>query len=101
MKPSTIKQLRAAAHRNKIKAIVSVGMKGLTESVMNEIQSALNHHELLKLKIPALDKAEKTALVMKICKVTGAEKIQQIGHTLTIYKLNKEIDHFKDERKEK
>lgn len=101
MKPSTVKQLRAAAHRNKIKAIVTIGMKGLTESVMNEIQSALNHHELLKLKIPALEKEEKTALVKRICHETGAQKIQQIGHTLTIYKLNREIDQFKDERREK
>ncbi len=101
MKPSTVKQLRAAAHRNKIKAIVSIGMKGLTESVMNEIQIALKHHELLKLKIPALEKEEKTALVELICKQTNAQKIQQIGHTLTIYKLNKDIDQYKEERKEK
>lgn len=101
MKSSTVKKLRAAAHRNKIKAIVSVGMKGLTESVMNEIQSALDHHELLKIKIPALEKEEKAALVMKICKKTDSHKIQQIGHTLTIYKLNRDIDQFKEERKEK
>ena len=101
MKPSTVKQLRAAAHRNKIKAIVSIGMKGLTEPVMNEIKIALNHHELLKIKIPALEKEEKKALVEKICKTNDAHKIQQIGHTLTIYKLNRDIDQFKDDRKEK
>jgi len=101
MKPSTVKQLRAAAHRNKIKAIVTVGMKGLSEPVMNEIKIALNHHELLKLKIPALEKQEKTALVEKICKATDAQKIQQIGHTLILYKLNKDLDQFKEERKEK
>ena len=101
MKPSTVKQLRAAAHRNKIKAIVTIGMKGLTEPVMAEIKIALNHHELLKLKIPALEKEEKTKLVNQICHETGGQKIQQIGHTLTIYKLNRDADQFKEERKEK
>lgn len=101
MKPSTVKQLRAAAHRNKIKAIVTVGMKGLSDSVMNEIDLALNHHELLKIKIPALEKEEKNALIEKICKATGAQKIQQIGHTLTIFKLNPKIDQFNSERQDK
>ncbi len=101
MKSSTVKQLRAAAHRNKIKAIVTIGMKGLTESVMEEIKSALNHHELLKIKIPALEKDEKKALVDNICTKTASQKIQTIGHTLIIYKLNKDIDQFKAERKEK
>ena len=101
MKPSTIKQLRAAAHRNKIKAIVTVGMKGLSDNVMNEINLALNHHELLKIKIPALEKVEKNALVEKICKLTASQKVQQIGHTLTIYKLNPKIDQYKAERQDK
>lgn len=101
MKPATIKQLRAAAHRNKLKAIVTIGMKGLTETVMNEIQIALNHHELLKIKIPALEKTDKNELVETICQQAEAEKIQLIGHVLVIYKLNKETDRYKNERKEK
>ncbi|MBL7004856.1 MAG: YhbY family RNA-binding protein [Gammaproteobacteria bacterium] len=101
MKPSTIKQLRSAAHRNKLKPIVTIGMKGLTDAVMAEIKIALDHHELLKLKIPALDKEEKFALVNKICSQTQAEKIQLIGHVLVIFKLNPDIDQYKNERKEK
>lgn len=101
MKPSTIKQLRACAHRNKLKAIVTIGMKGLTESVLNELNIALNHHELLKIKVPALEKTEKNELVDTICTQTGAQKIQLIGHTLIIYKLNKDIDQYKNERKDK
>lgn len=100
MKPSVIKQLRASAHRNKLKPVVMIGMKGLTEAVIDEMEMALNHHELIKIKVPALEKQDKLKLVDEICDATQAEKIQLIGNTLVLYKLNKETDRYKKERQE-
>lgn len=100
MKPSAIKQLRASAHRNKLKPVVIIGMKGLTDAVLDEIKIALNHHELIKIKIPALEKPEKLELVNSICNITEAVKVQLIGNTLVIYKLNKDTDRYHKERQQ-
>ena len=50
-----IKRLRAEGHRLKLKPVVTIGQKGLTENLHNEIDQALSHHELVKLRIPARD----------------------------------------------
>ena len=51
-----IKRLRAEGHRLKLKPVVIIGQKGLTENLHHEVDTALGHHELIKLRIPALDK---------------------------------------------
>ena len=43
-----IKQLRAEGHRLKLKPVVIIGQKGLSENLHAEIDAALSHHELLK-----------------------------------------------------
>jgi len=44
-----IKQLKALAH--KLKPIVTVGQHGMKESINDEIDIALNFHQLVKVKI--------------------------------------------------
>ena len=53
--------LRGIAHSKN--PIVSIGNKGLTEAVLNEIEIALEHHEILKIKLPGTSKSEKTSLL--------------------------------------
>jgi len=55
---------------------------------------ALSHHELLKLRIPALDKAAKRELAALICARHDAQLIQSIGNVIVIYRSNPEIDRF-------
>jgi RNA-binding protein YhbY len=43
-----VKRLRAEGHRLKLKPVVIIGQKGLSENLHQEIDSALDHHELLK-----------------------------------------------------
>ena len=62
-----VKKLRAEGHRLKLKPVVTVGQKGLGESLHNEIEVALNHHELLKLRIPGADRAAKRELAEMLC----------------------------------
>ena len=49
MNKNAIKYLRGISHN--IKPVVMVADKGLTENVMNEIDIALDKHELIKIKI--------------------------------------------------
>ncbi len=69
-----------------MKPIVQLGSNGLTEGVVAEIDSALNHHELIKVKVPSDDREEKSLIMDAIIRETNAHKLQVIGHTLIIYR---------------
>lgn len=79
-----IKQLKARAHL--LKPVVMVGQNGLSDNIHHEIDMALEAHELIKIKIPAQDAAEKKALVLTITNQHQAEKIMLIGRTLVIFR---------------
>ena len=76
--------LRKSCHH--IKPIVTVGGAGLTENVMSEIDLALSHHELVKVKINTGDRDERKAMIDKIITETKAVLIQTIGHTASFYR---------------
>lgn len=85
MKTIDKKQLKSEAHS--LKPVVIIGQFGLTEAVLAEIELALNHHELIKVKIRA-ERDERKLISEKICTQTGAEFIQGIGQIIVIYRLN-------------
>ena len=66
-----------------------LGQNGLTENVMAEIDAALDHHELIKIKIRAGDRETRDQLIEEICQKTGAENILRTGNILTIYRQNR------------
>ena len=89
-----IKRLRAEGHRLKLKPVVIVGQKGLSENLQHEIDGALAHHELLKLRIPALDKSARREMAERICRDNGATLVETIGGVIVIYRRNPETDRF-------
>ncbi len=80
--------LKGLAHP--LKPVVQLGGNGLTEGVLAEIDGALTHHELIKVKVPTDDREEKSLIMDAIVRETGAEKLQVIGHTLVIYRQSDE-----------
>ena len=76
--------LRSRAHS--LKPIVTVAGAGLKDTVLQEISSALAHHELLKVKLAIDDRDKRRQLVQDICRLSGAENVQTIGKILVIYK---------------
>lgn len=78
--------LRSLAHS--LKPVVLLGANGLTEGVIAEIEQALSHHELMKVKIPTDDRELKQKIVDAIVRETQAAKVQMIGHTLTLYRAS-------------
>ena len=83
-----IQHLRGVAHS--LKPVVLLGNNGLTEAVVAEIDYALNHHELIKVKIPTDDKETKALIVEAICRETKSIQVQVIGKTLVIYRKSEE-----------
>ena len=78
------RHLRKLAHH--LKPVVIVGNAGLTESVLAEIDNALAHHELIKVKISAADKTERRAIIDKISEQTDAGWVLSIGHIAAFYR---------------
>lgn len=76
--------LRKSCHH--IKPIVTVGGAGLSENVMNEIELALSHHELVKIKLNCGDSNERKKTIDDIIAETGAVLVQTIGHTASFYR---------------
>ncbi|MCO4797995.1 MAG: ribosome assembly RNA-binding protein YhbY [Colwelliaceae bacterium] len=83
-----IQHLKGLAHS--LKPVVLLGNNGLTEAVVAEIDFALNHHELIKIKIPTDDRETKGLIVEAICRETQSTKVQVIGKTLIIYRQSAE-----------
>lgn len=78
------RHLRGLAHHRK--PVVIIGDKGLTEAVVREIDLSLAHHELLKVRVNAGDRAEREAILSQLCTQTGAELVQRVGHVATVYR---------------
>ena len=81
-----IKFLRAKCHD--LKAVIMLGQKGLTDEVLNEIEIALDFHELIKIKLAADDKNARKQMITDICEKTQSEEVQSIGKTLSIFRDN-------------
>jgi RNA-binding protein len=76
--------LKGLAHS--LKPVVQLGANGLTEGVLAEIEVALNHHELIKIKVPSDDREEKALIMDAIIRETRAAKLQTIGHVLVMFR---------------
>ena len=69
-----------------LKPVVMLGQKGLTEAVLNELDLALDHHELVKIKLSMEDRDVRKQAIADICLRCQAEEVQSIGKTLSIYR---------------
>ena len=78
------KHLRSLAHD--LRPIVMIGQQGLSDAVLAELESTMNKHELLKIKVRAIDRDKKQQIVDKILNFSKAELVQVIGGVLIIYR---------------
>jgi RNA-binding protein len=82
-----IRHLRGLTHH--IQPVVTVAEKGLSDNVMAEIESALDHHELVKIKLRS-DRETRAGWVQDIIERTGAEKVHTIGQVASFFRRNPE-----------
>ena len=87
------KYLRKLGH--KLKPVVFIGNSGLSESVLTELFSTINHHELIKVKIKASNRIIRDQIIDEICKKTSTQLVTQIGGIALIYKKNPETPKIK------
>ncbi len=87
LSPKQIRNLRSQAHH--LKPVVMVGQHGLKPTIIDELEIALDFHELIKVKIAA-DKEERAEITHEIVKACHAELIQSIGQIAILFRRNPE-----------
>lgn len=88
--PSQVKFLRGIAHG--LNPIIIIGSKGVTESLMQELESSLEHHELLKIKIAIGEKDDRKEIIEHIVAQTKSQLVQSIGKTCVIFRAKKQTE---------
>jgi len=76
--------LRAAAHP--LRPVVLIGDKGLTESVLKEIDLNLKAHQLIKVRVAGDDREARAAILETICETLSCANVHHLGKTLIIYR---------------
>lgn len=76
--------LRSLAHDRQ--PVVTIGQRGITPAVLNEIDLALGHHELLKIRLQAADRDAREEMTRTICAETASAWVQNIGRIAIIYR---------------
>ncbi len=84
------KQFRAIGH--KLKPVVIIAEKGLTDPVRLELDRALTDHELIKIKIAVGDRDARNEIRDQVVSGLGAECVQQIGHMLLLHRAARKPD---------
>jgi RNA-binding protein len=80
--------LRGLAHA--LDPVILVGQKGVTPSLVKELDGALAHHELVKVKLADADRDDRADSIELLRERTKAELVQTIGRIACFYRRNPE-----------
>jgi RNA-binding protein len=76
--------LRAAAHP--LRPVVLIGDRGLSESVLKEIDMNLTAHNLVKVRVGGQEREARDAMLETICETLSCAPVHHLGKTLIIYR---------------
>ncbi len=76
--------LNGLAHN--LKPVVTLGNAGLTDNVINEIDLALNTHELIKVKINSGDRLSRLEINDHIAERVACNQVKHIGRVFIYYR---------------
>lgn len=85
LKSAQVRRLRGLCHD--LNPVVTVADKGLTDNVMAELELALDHHELIKVKLRG-ERAQRAEWIEAIAEKTGAVVVQKIGQVACYFRRN-------------
>jgi RNA-binding protein len=88
MKGKERAQLRAEAHH--LSPTVHVGQQGITPALIQSLDDALRTRELVKIQIGRSATVGVKEAAQELAAATGAEVVQVIGKTTTLYRKRPE-----------
>ena len=81
------KYLRGLGHH--LKPVIVVGDGGLSDAVVKEFDSTINHHELIKVRVRAGDRDSRDEIIDKLCGA-NTSLVTRIGNVALIFRHNTE-----------
>jgi RNA-binding protein len=81
--------LRAEAHHLVVK--VHVGHAGLTDALLGSLDDVLRTHELVKVQVAKGGELSAKQAANGVAERLGAEVVQVIGRTFTVFRENPEL----------
>ncbi|MBI2377578.1 MAG: ribosome assembly RNA-binding protein YhbY [Deltaproteobacteria bacterium] len=85
--------LRGLGHA--LDPVVSIGVAGLSDAVVAQIDQALDHHELIKVRVGRAALEDKEKIDAEIAERVGCERVQRIGHALLLFREKEDTDQRK------
>ena len=82
------KYLRRLGHA--LKPVVMTGNAGVSEALLAELDGALEHHELVKVRVRTGDREARDTMIVSLCEQSGAQLVQRIGHVALLYRPREE-----------
>ncbi len=82
--------LRAEAHH--LTALVHLGHQGITPTVVQALDDALRTRELVKVQLSKHADETPKALANRLADEVGADVVQVIGRTATLYRENPDLE---------
>ena len=86
--PAQRKEHRALAHH--LDPVVMIGNEGLSASVQKEVESALQAHGLIKIRVLGDDRPAREAMLQQLAETLNAAPIQHIGKLLVLWRPKEE-----------
>jgi putative YhbY family RNA-binding protein len=84
LRPVQRKEKRADAHH--LDPVVLIGGDGLTPAVIKEVDSALNAHGLIKVRVFSDDRVARETILARLSDELNAAPIQHIGKLLVLWR---------------
>ena len=80
-----------------ISATVQIGKNGLTESVIEQISTSLEDHELVKIGVLKTADITAKSVIAEVAEALGAEPVQAIGNKIVLYRRSSKegVEHIK------
>ena len=78
------RHLRGLAHH--LSPVVHLGKAGLTDGIVAATDQALTDHELIKVRLPQVDKTQRKALAESLEKSTNSDQAGLTGRMLVLYR---------------
>ena len=84
------KKYRRIAHH--LHPIVMIGDGGVSDAVIAETNRALDDHELIKVKVNAMDRQDRGEMIDELVAACQEETVQRIGKIVVLYRRNPEAN---------
>jgi RNA-binding protein len=86
------RHLKGLAHP--LKPVILIGNAGVTDAVVAETSRALADHELIKVRLPGQDRAERDTALNSLAERTGSAFVTRIGHVAVLFRQKDKVSRF-------